>query len=101
MQAKRCGAECLSDVFSVHIAEVLLKCQASLPYQQELDHLSRRVTTGEISYTCAAAVPHTLAASLVLGSIYQVVGWSFACCCVQQAFPGMACKAIEPAQTYT
>ncbi|KAL0042551.1 hypothetical protein WJX79_003322 [Trebouxia sp. C0005] len=44
--AKRCGAERLSDVFSVHIAEVLLKTQAWVPYQQELDHLQRQVTTG-------------------------------------------------------
>lgn len=65
MQAKRCGAEHLSDVFSVHIAEVLLKRQAWLPYQQELDHLSRQVTNGETAKT-PAAVPHTFAASLVL-----------------------------------
>lgn len=69
MQAKRCGAERLSDVFSVHIAEVLLKTQAWVPYQQELDHLQRQVTTGAISHTCTAAVPHTVAASLVLRSI--------------------------------
>ncbi len=84
-QAKRCGAKRLSDVFSVHIAEVLLKRQAWVPYQQELDHLSRQVKTGEISYICAAPVPHTFAASLVLASILQLVGGIFACSCVQQA----------------
>jgi len=71
-QAKRCGAERLSDVFSVHIAEVLLKRQAWLPYQQELDQLSRQVTTGEIFCTWTAAVPHNLAASSMLGSMLQL-----------------------------
>ncbi len=72
MQAKRCGAEHLSDVFSVHIAEVLLKRQAWLPYQQELDHLSRQVTNGEITYICTAPDPHNFAASSMLGSMLQL-----------------------------
>ncbi len=57
MQAKRCGAEGLSAVFSVHVAEVLLKRHAWVQYQHELDHLTAYSDPGKLSlhltYCCA------------------------------------------------
>ena len=47
MQAKRCGAQTLSAVFSLRTTEVLLKRHAWTQFQEELGQLGAHLTTGK------------------------------------------------------